>query len=156
MIRFIANFVAVLTFVGLVTGVAYAVHEQRREELAIAATRDGLRTIMQHIALRAALEAEVELTPRGYPSTIDPAWFADGLPANELVGAGHPWMEVAREREYAREHPRERTAAFDAAAFWYNPANGIVRARVPIGGSDADALALYNRLNDTNLKNLFE
>jgi hypothetical protein len=38
--------------------------------------------------------------------------------------------------------------------FWYNPALGVVRARVPRTLSDAEALELYNEVNGTRLQEL--
>jgi hypothetical protein len=48
--------------------------------------------------------------------------------------------------------------AFDRsiAAFWYNPANGVVRARVPVTISDQRATELYNRINGVFLTSIFE
>jgi hypothetical protein len=40
--------------------------------------------------------------------------------------------------------------------FWYNPALGIVRARVPRTLSDADAIDTYNRVNGTAIRSLVE
>jgi len=40
------------------------------------------------------------------------------------------------------------------AMFWYNPARGVIRARVPRTLSDADAVALYNDVNRTKVVEL--
>jgi len=41
------------------------------------------------------------------------------------------------------------------ASFWYNPYQGIVRARVPVCVSDRKALDLYNSINGTRLSELY-
>jgi hypothetical protein len=41
------------------------------------------------------------------------------------------------------------------AGYWYNPNQGIVRARVPVGISDDRALRLYNRINGTALTSIY-
>jgi hypothetical protein len=40
--------------------------------------------------------------------------------------------------------------------FWYNPYAGVVRARVPQGASDAAALKMYNAVNVSRLRSLFD
>ncbi|RMD62322.1 MAG: hypothetical protein D6824_06910 [Planctomycetota bacterium] len=42
------------------------------------------------------------------------------------------------------------------ASFWYNPGTGAVRARVPATVSDQRAVELYNRVNNTSLRSIFE
>ncbi len=41
------------------------------------------------------------------------------------------------------------------AQFWYNPNTGVVRARVPDSVSDATALRLYNRINDSTVSRVY-
>ena len=87
---------------------------------------------------------------------IDPDWFEGDLPENPLVGPEHPWVEIAPIADKARLHPsRLTTSLASVASFWYNPYNGVVRARVPVGISDARALDVYNEVNDCELETLF-
>lgn len=68
-----------------------------------------------------------------------------------------PWLEVAPAADADLLHPRVRVTIDEGlAAFWYNPFQGVVRARVPVLVSDTDATALYNRVNGTSLSSIFE
>ncbi|MDZ4753823.1 MAG: hypothetical protein SGJ11_04930 [Phycisphaerae bacterium] len=122
---------------------------------AVEVTRGAVRLIQATLDLHVALGRE-SLDHVEYPSTIDPQWFSESVPNNELVGNGHPWMEVAVERDRGLLHPRDITVdgSRGGAMFWYNPARGVVRARVPRTLSDADAVALYNDVNRTKVVEL--
>jgi hypothetical protein len=62
---------------------------------------------------------------------------------------------VASEEDAGADHPRDPMAAGPGLAqFWYNPSKGVVRARVPDDVSEATALRLYNRVNDSHLTSL--
>jgi type II secretory pathway component PulJ len=118
-------------------------------------TRAEVRRFQQQIALQSAL-AQVERNERGYPGRVEPNWFQGKLPVNPLVDVDHPWLEIAGPEQKGLTHPPQRVAASPVLAkFWYNPSNGIVRARVPSSLSDAGALELYNFINDANLTDLF-
>ena len=59
-----------------------------------------------------------------------------------------------RHRDYL--HPHNLVAGDSSiAGFWYNPYQGLVRARVPPGVSDATVLKLYNEINDCTLESIF-
>jgi hypothetical protein len=49
-------------------------------------------------------------------------------------------------------HPIDKTTANHP--FWYNPANGAFRIRVPRQATNAETLALYNRVNGTSVRAL--
>ena len=124
---------------------------QAQQELA----RAEVRRFQQQIALQTAL-SQVQRNERGYPSSVDVEWFAGKLPANPLLDIEHPWLEVAGAEQRDLMHPPERSAMSPILAkFWYNPSNGIVRARVPAGVSDAATVAVYNYVNDCELPELF-
>lgn len=117
--------------------------------------RSEVRRFQQQIALQSAL-AQVERNDRGYPLTVDPDWFKGSLPMNPLLGVNHPWLEVAAPDQKDLLHPPNRIASSSLLAkFWYNPAAGVVRARVPAEVSDAAALELYNFVNESVLTDLF-
>ena len=128
-----------------------SVHEDRMARGA----ETAVKRIQQEIRLRAALQ-NVELNARGWPVTIDPAWFGKAAPRNPLAPDGCAWMEVANPAEYEHDDPDQRLALDrSSAAFWYNPCKGIVRARIGVQISDQIALSLYNRVNSTRLTSLF-
>ncbi len=118
------------------------------------ATTD-LHRLQREIYLQAAL-AEVPLSDRGFPVTVDPEWFQGGLPRNPLLGPDHPWLEVASAAQQDLLHPPDRMAGDRSTAkFWYNPYQGVVRARVSSELAEKDALEVYNHVNGCRLEHLF-
>ena len=116
--------------------------------------RQEVRRFELEIKLRAATE-NAELTGRDWPMTIDPAWFKSP-PQNTLVSRDRPWVDVAPPEHADLSNPVMRLAMDHTyASFWYNPYQGIIRARVPMAINDEQALGLYNLVNATSLTNLY-
>jgi hypothetical protein len=154
--RFIINGLIALMVLGLLAGVMYHRDVQQQQQRLLDDTRDDVRRLAREIMLQATLR-QVELTEAGYPKTVDPRWFEDDLPSNGLIIGPHPWVEVAHEDHRLLAHPPVKIAADQSMArFWYNPYNGVVRARVPVAMSEVAALRLYNHINDANLDTLYE
>jgi len=127
----------------------------RDEQAAINSTRGSIGQIEREIRLRAGTGG-AELNPRGWPMSIDPEWFNGSAPRNLLLSEDHPWMEIAPPADALLEHPRVRIAIDrSTASFWYNPANGIVRARTPAGVSDKRTTEVYNFVNSSSLASIF-
>lgn len=117
--------------------------------------RAEVRRFQQQIALQTAL-SQVQRNERGYPASVEVEWFAGKLPANPLLDIDHPWLEIAGAEQRDLLHPPERAAVSAVLAkFWYNPSNGIIRARIPAGISDAATISMYNFVNDSELPELF-
>jgi hypothetical protein len=152
--RLIIDTLVALTLVGVLGGIALHSHREKETEQRITLARGELRRFQSQVMLQAALE-KVPLTSHGYPAAIDPAWFGGSLPANPMLRAGHPFVDVAGEPDAAADHPREKMATSGAVAqFWYNPYKGLVRARIAEDLSESTALRLYNRVNDCQLTTL--
>jgi len=118
-------------------------------------TEQSVATLQRQVHLQSALHARSS-TDRSYPESIDPGWFEKAVPRNALLTDARPWLEIASDSERARTHPQSLIAACEAdACFWYNPWNGIVRARVPADLADALALDIYNQVNGAHLTDLF-
>lgn len=96
------------------------------------------------------------LNKHGWPIAIDPVWFTnDELPLNPLVDADRPWLEVAAPEQAGWQHPRPIFVVDRSTAmFWYNPALGIVRARVSVQTTDGETLSMYNTANNTRLTSI--
>ncbi len=125
------------------------------EQQALELMHSNLEQIGQIIKYQAAI-GKTELNGRGWPTSIDPAWFTGTPPRNVLLNGRHPWIEIASPVEYDLSHPIARVALTEeVAGFWYNPGNGVVRARVPQLVSDRSAIELYNELNGSNVSELF-
>ena len=129
--------------------------------LSVAMTKDALSEIRQVISLK-VITKDVPGNERGWPKSIERSWF-DGLgrtpsnlmveSADGLLGAAHrPWLEIAGPGDVDLTHPRVRvTLDANTAAFWYNPASGVIRARVPIQVTDQQTTQLYNAVNSTSI-----
>ncbi len=118
--------------------------------------RGATDAIEREIRIRAATGG-VGLNGRGWPTTVDVAWWDGRPPQNPLVPGDRAWLEIARESENELLHPPVRQSVRRAhAAFWYNPAKGVVRARVGPAVSDRIAIEVYNRVNGTSVTELFD
>lgn len=154
--RFVVNVLIALMLLGILTGVVVMRDIQHQHQAALDQAQHDLRRLQREVMLQASLR-QVEMSETGYPLTIDPAWFEDNLPRNDLIGPAHPWVEIAHEDHRRLDHPTVKIAAEkDVARFWYNPYTGRVRARVPTATSDATALKTYNYINNVNLNSLFD
>lgn len=135
----------------------YLWHRQAtaREDQLVREARSAVEDIRRSIKYRAATE-DPTVNQVGWPVTIDPSWFGGKVPMNPLLTRDRPWVEVASSDEAKLTDPPIRQVLTDGiASFWYNPSNGIVRARVGAAVSDAKALELYNQINGTTLRSLF-
>lgn len=97
---------------------------------------------------------DVTLTEAGFPRKIQPGWFGTKLPVNVLVPTTHPWMDIAPAGDSSTDPPDPVITNPKQAGIWYNPNNGIFRARVTRQLSDEATLEMYNRLNGTSLSSL--
>lgn len=155
--RWAIDSLVALMLAGIVAGLVY--HHRDAEEHV--QNRDALHgdlvRFRKQIILHAAL-GQVEMSVRGFPLTIDPEWFSEeegGIPQNLLLDDSHPWLEIAGPSQSNLLHPMDRVTAGRQAKFWYNPYTGDVRARVPASVSDSKSLELYNKVNGSNLTDLF-
>jgi hypothetical protein len=154
--RYLRDVLLLLALLALGAGVVWFQHDRRRDDEQVRAAIDQRGRLDQEIKLRAATKT-AELNVRGWPSTISPEWFERSPPVNPLIDADRPWVEVAPPEHAGFEHPPVRMAVDSSlAAFWYNPYNGSLRARVPVMVSDAAATALYNRVNGSVLASIFQ
>ena len=147
-------------FVLLLAGTLGAVEWNRRERLRfeteVAVAQESVRRLSLELRVRAATN-QVALNGRGWPETIDPAWFGDYPPMNPLMSLDRPWLEVAGADDESLADPAIRQAVNRTiAAFWYNPATGTIRARIGPRISDALAIKTYNLVNSTNVEDLFD
>ncbi|MBC7835588.1 MAG: hypothetical protein H7Y88_10890 [Phycisphaerales bacterium] len=154
--RWLLDILAVLTLLGLLAGAVLYQREKLRREAVLERAATDVRRLELEVKFRAVTKA-VPLNDAGWPLTIDPAWFGTEAPRNSLLPGERAWMEVAADAQAGLQHPPVRMAVHgDEAAFWYNPRQGVVRARVPSMVSDAQATETYNRVNGTGLRSIFE
>ncbi len=152
--RLVRDILILVTTGALLSGTAWHYRLRRAHENNVASARESVERFAREISIQSTLGV-VEQGQRGHPATIDPAWFAGDLPRNPLFKRTHPWLEIAPPSQKDLDHPRIRASSDrEMATFWYNPSNGVLRARVPMGVSDAKALKLYNHINESSLPHL--
>jgi len=138
----------------ILAGVVWAHRAGRQIELAREQVYDALAALHEQAVYHGAL-GDAELTETGFPKQIAPSWFTT-IPFNRFADARRPWIDVAPPGDTA-DHPPDpilHEADRDQAGFWYNPARGVFRARVPALATDTETLALYNRVNNAALREL--
>ncbi|MGQ0627321.1 MAG: hypothetical protein ACT4PL_04375 [Phycisphaerales bacterium] len=154
--RLIINLLCLACVLALGVTLSITLGRTAHETLSGEAAREAVREVERVIRRKGTL-GEADLNERGYPVTVDVRWFKDGAPMNPLVSGTHPWLEIAGESEAALQHPPVRLAVSESlATFWYNPYQGIVRARVPVMVSDAQSTMLYNRVNSSALAGILD
>ena len=142
----------------LVAATLVVIQQTRSESVKNIVTQTELSLAQFHSVLKVqATTRGVAVNGRGWPNTIDGAWFGDEPPLNHLLTGDRPWVEIAPAEDADRDHPAD-PVAFDldgkAASFWYNPYRGVVRARVAPQINEDETLALYNRVNGVFLTTL--
>jgi general secretion pathway protein G len=117
-----------------------------------------ISTLQYNLALiDSALEYHVEDNGiLGHPTAIKPEWFRGGmLPAHPDNDYGVPSVETVEKPLY--QHPEDKVLTSSSpGAYWYNVAEGVVRARVKDQGTLETTLAFYNEVNrssETSLGN---
>lgn len=152
MLRRLVDLICVLVICAIAYGAVRMSKYGDRYEEEVEATRASVVKIQSELVIRSQ-SGRAAINPRGWSETIVPAWFGGELPANSLLDDDRPWMEVASVEQAEWEHPKP---VFDAtghdASFWYNPALGIVRARVPMLSTDVKTLNAYNAVNGVDLE----
>jgi hypothetical protein len=153
-LRRIVDLVAITTALGLASGVGWHGYAHFEEQRNIKRVSGELRRFQQVLAYQSA-SGQTQTNTRGWPVTIDPNWFGGDPPRNHLLTPDRPWLEIAPQEQAQLNDPPVRMSIDGAtAAFWYNPNQGIVRARVPVQISDEKSLAMYNAVNGTWLRTI--
>lgn len=145
----------IAVMLAVVLGVILLAHRWHQDQTHdLRAVYSSLARLQEQVLVQGAL-GQVRGEPRRFPSTISPLWFGSDLPRNVLLDHGRfAWIDVAPLEDNG-DHPPDPVARDPGQAqFWYSPGRGVVRARVPALLSDADRLALYNRVNNSNLRAL--
>ena len=116
-------------------------------EQTVASTNTALLRIESEIRLRSALDG-YQTSREGFVVMVESDWFEGGPPQNALLkGPNRPWIEVDRTGNRSIKNPQKPSATGTSAGWWYNPANGIVRAKVPAQATNLATLELYERVN---------
>lgn len=153
--RWVRDLALLIVVAGFIGGGVITLRRQRDQEALVQQVAAELVRMETEVKFRSATRG-TELNARGWPVTVDPKWFQPRPPMNALVSPDRPWVEIANMSEAGLTHPPVRvTIDTTLAAFWYNPYQGIVRARVPAMVNDERTLEVYNRINASGLSSLF-
>ena len=154
--RWVRDLALLLVIAALVGGVLVHLRRSRDQEQMVQQAAAEVMRMETEVRYRSATRS-ADLNTRGWPVTIDPKWFTESRPPmNLLVSQSRPWVEVAGPDQAGLLHPRARVAVEESlAAFWYNPYQGIVRARVPVMMSDEHTVEVYNRVNSCFIPSIF-
>ncbi len=151
--RLLVDTLIALMLAGILAGVLLYHRHQTAQLAEISRVHQSLARLHEQAIYHGALQVQIGEQDAA-PPTISPAWFLGNLPENPLTpNAGH-WLDIAPSGDTSDHPPDPVVTKSRQAAFWYNPARGIFRARVSPQFSEARALALYNRLNQTALSRL--
>ncbi len=135
--------VLILAILGAITLPMYQNHRSEAETAALMSNLRVLREVIEPVHSQTG----------SYPSPLDASSFVGGLP-------DHPQNDIdLAEFQYANiatmEHPVNKVLKSGVlGAYWYNTANGRIRARVSDQGTEAETLAMYNRVNQSSVTTL--
>lgn len=149
--RLVLDSLIALMLVAILCGVLM---HQRRQDRALAdlqLVHESLVQLKERAFLQAAMESDEEHTGPRYPDRLKPEWFPQTLPVNVLVDQHHPWIDLAPPHDFAQHPPDPVIDGPEQAGFWYNPNNGVFRARVTPQITDRQTLKLYNQANGSAL-----
>ena len=119
----------------------------QRFERRVVSTNTALMRIESEIRLRSALDG-YQTSREGFVVDVESSWFEGGPPQNLLLsGSNRPWIEVDRTGNRSIKNPDSPSATKTCAGWWYNPANGVIRARVPAQATNRATSELYARVN---------
>ncbi len=127
----------------------YRSQEQQHDDAAVVLAQvERLRDVMfMHRDLKPSDPPQLH-----FPDQLHSDWFEPAdRPSNVLLHGDRPWIDLAAKDSPAMHPPDPVALSTDHAAFWYNPALGIVRARVPRQPTGPLTLALYNEVNGVAL-----
>lgn len=151
--RLLVDSLIALMLVSILAGVLWHYRRQQRLLNDYQFIHNALDRLHDQTLYHKAL-GDVKLNAEGFPEQIKPRWFGDHLPVNVLVSTSHPWMDIAPADDTSTEPPDPVITDRHQAGLWYNPNNGIFRARVTRQLSDEATLQMYNRVNGTSLTSL--
>lgn len=111
------------------------------------ATASTLQTTIASVKSRIDYEKVVN---GAYPSALQASWFVGRqLPTHPDNTFGVSSVQV--ETTAGRQHPTSKVLkAGVLGAFWYNPTEGVFRARVADQGNSTSTLDFYNRVNGSS------
>lgn len=131
-----------VTLMGIMASVAIPHYKVVRRDATRVSLITSLDMMRQQIELRYHTKGK-------YPTTIEASWFVSNrLPAHAQNKLGLPALEVVN-LPGTFDPTQKSLIAGAAGAYWYNRANGALRARVEPQQSEPATLDHYNDINKT-------
>ncbi len=137
----------------VIAGIAYPLVAGIPRNVQTVTMSSVVRLIRQKILYHAAV-GDVPLSMEGYPNTIDPEWFTNGLPQD--VWTKRPMKIQTVHGAKDQTIPMDKTFKLPKSngvgehTAWYNAATGAFVALVPKIGSEADMREMFNLVNGQN------
>lgn len=133
----------------IILGILAAVVVPQFSNASQEATGASLKSTLDVIKDRVDYEKHQSPTSQ-YPTAISPTWFASQIgPLHPENSFGVPNVQILSNA--GMMHPTNKVLkAGVTGAFWYNPTEGVIRARVKDQGTSASTLTFYNDVNDSN------
>jgi len=148
--RLVIDSLIVIMLLAVLGGVVILHKNRKQGERELAQTQQALSALHAQTAYQSTVKSAMA----GHEQVlvyIEPAWFGEQMPENQLVRGDRPWLDLAPPGDVG-EHPPDPIILNDQqAAFWYNPTLGVFRARVEPQLSEAKTLELYNQVNTCQL-----
>ena len=140
----------VMAFLAILAAIVIPKYLNASDSAALEATKMNVSAVQQKIVIHHGMEGE-------YPDTVLAEWFVDGI--DSPIGAGLiDGIAVDGSDDPGIWHPAVKAVSKgsedDAETYWYNPANGAFRARVPVQATTEATLSLYNTVNNTRVTGL--
>jgi hypothetical protein len=148
--RLLIDSLIAIMLVAVLAGIILHHRQQQRLLAQYQSLHQSLAQFREAVVYNGALDQSIT-NEWGYPRTISPLWFPEGLPNNELIPGRHPWIDLAPPGDMNDQPPDPIATRESQAGFWYNPTRGVIRARVTPQFTDQATLSLYNQINGTML-----
>lgn len=149
-VRIVIDIMIGLMLIGVVAGGVSLYTSRQQVDRDIDTVRQALDRLQQqatyHGTMQSAMaDRDVMLVH------VHAEWFGEDVPANVLLDADRPWIDLAPPGDLGAHPPDPVAYTSEQAGFWYNPTIGVFRARVRPASSEAQTLVLYNDVNGTAL-----
>jgi len=151
--RLLIDSLIAMMLVAVLAGIILHHRQQQRQLSQYQALHTSLTQFREAVVYHGAMDRSIA-NEWGYPLTISPLWFPEGLPTNHLIPGRHPWIDIAPPGDMNDQPPDPIATRPGQAGFWYNPNRGVIRARVTRQYTEQAALSLYNQINGTMLVSL--
>ncbi len=142
----------VVAILAILSSVVFTTFAGASEEARASAAQADLHRLQTQVMLSA------QESGGAFPPVVTDAmlmsWFRNTLRSPWASGTTLDGVETDASGDASVNHPVDKTVTGALHAFWYNPANGIVRARVRDLGDPARTIDLYQFVNITSIGGL--